>query len=205
TEAGANNCANPMQGKKKIRSIGTPMKGTQMKVVDDLGNEVPVGRQGEILISGPMLMKGYWKNPEETAKVLRDGRLYTGDVGYRDEEGYFFITERKKDLIIKGGENIAPREVEEVLFTHPKVAEAAVIGIKDEVYGENIKAFVVLRPGQEATAEAIIEFCQTKLKRFKSPKEIAFLPALPKNLVGKILRKELRKMTLFPLEIGTQP
>jgi long-chain acyl-CoA synthetase len=194
TEAGANNCANPMQGKKKIRSIGTPMKGTRMKVVDDLGNEVPVGRQGEILIGGPMLMKGYWKNPEETAKVLRDGWLFTGDVGYRDEEGYFFITERKKDLIIKGGENIAPREVEEVLFTHPKVAEAAVIGIADEVYGENIKAFVVLRPGQEATAEAIIEFCQTKLKRFKSPKEVSFLPALPKNLVGKILRKELRKM-----------
>jgi long-chain acyl-CoA synthetase len=194
TEAGANNSANPITGAKKVGSIGRPMNGTQMKVVDDLGNELPPGRQGEILIGGPMLMKGYWKNPEETAKVLRDGWLYTGDVGYRDAEGYFFITERKKDLIIKGGENIAPREVEEVLFKHPKVAEAAVVGIKDEVYGENIKAWVVLKPGQTATAEEIVEFCQTHLKRFKSPKEVAFLPALPKNLVGKILRKELRKM-----------
>jgi len=194
TEAGANNSANPIQGAKKVGSIGQPMNGTRMKVVDDLGNELPPGQQGEIIIGGPMLMKGYWNNPEETAKVLRDGWLYTGDVGYQDAEGYFFITERKKDLIIKGGENIAPREVEEVLFKHPKVAEAAVVGIKDEVYGENIKAWVVLRPGQTATPEEIIEFCQTHLKRFKSPKEVAFLPALPKNLVGKILRKELRKM-----------
>jgi long-chain acyl-CoA synthetase len=194
TEAGANNSANPIQGAKKVGSIGRPMNGTQMKVVDDLGNELPPGQQGEILIGGPMLMKGYWQNPDETAKVLCDGWLYTGDVGYRDAEGYFFITERKKDLIIKGGENIAPREVEEVLFKHPKVAEAAVVGIKDEVYGENIKAWVVLKPGQTATAEEIVEFCQTHLKRFKSPKEVAFLPALPKNLVGKILRKELRKM-----------
>lgn len=194
TEAGANNSANPLQGAKKVGSIGRPMNGTRMKVVDDLGNELPPGQQGEIIISGPMLMKGYWQNPQETAKVLRDGWLYTGDVGYRDEEGYFFITERKKDLIIKGGENIAPREVEEVLFTHPKVVEAAVVGVPDEVYGENIKAWVVLRPGQEATSEEIIEFCQTRLKRFKSPREVAFLPALPKNLVGKILRKELRKM-----------
>lgn len=194
TEAGANNSANPMQGKKKIRSIGLPMKGTRMKVVDDQGNELPPGKEGEILISGPMLMKGYWQNPEETAKVLKGGWLYTGDVGYKDKEGYYFITERKKDLIIKGGENIAPREVEEVLYSHPKISEAAVVGIPDEVYGENIKAFVVLQPGQTATAEEVIDYCQTKLKRFKSPKEVEFLAALPKSLVGKILRKELRKM-----------
>ncbi|MDA8140058.1 MAG: long-chain-fatty-acid--CoA ligase [Desulfobacteraceae bacterium] len=194
TEAGANNSANPLQGPKKIRSIGQPMKGTLMKVVDDLGNEVPVGKEGEILITGPMLMKGYWRNPEETAKVLRDGWLYTGDVGYQDEDGYFFITERKKDLIIKGGENIAPREVEEVLYTHPAVSEACVVGIPDEVYGENIKAWVVLKPGQKVTAEEIIDFCQARLKRFKSPKVVEFIAALPKSLVGKILRKELRKM-----------
>lgn len=193
TEAGANNTTNPMNGQKKIRSIGQPMKGTLIKVVDDQGNELPPGQQGEILISGPMLMKGYWRNPEETAKVLKGGWLYTGDVGYKDEEGYYFITERKKDLIIKGGENIAPREVEEVLFSHPKISEAAVIGIPDEVYGENIKAFVVMQPGQTATSEEIIEFCQTKLKRFKSPKEVEFMDELPKSLVGKILRKELRK------------
>jgi long-chain acyl-CoA synthetase len=194
TEAGANNSVNPLEGKKKIGSIGLPMKGTLMKVVDDQGSEVPPGTQGEILISGPMLMKGYWQKPEETEKVLRDGWLYTGDVGYQDEEGYFFITERKKDIIIKGGENIAPREVEEVIYSHPKVSEAAVVGIPDEVYGENIKAFVVLMPGENATAGEIIEYCHAKLKKFKSPKEVEFLTALPKSLVGKILRKELRKM-----------
>ncbi|MBR9982738.1 MAG: AMP-binding protein [Desulfatitalea sp.] len=194
TEAGANNSVNPLDGKKKIGSIGMPMNGTQMKVVDGQGNEMPPGSQGEIIISGPMLMTGYWQKPEETAKVLHDGWLYTGDVGYKDDEGYFFITERKKDIIIKGGENIAPREVEEVLYSHPKVSEAAVVGMPDEVYGENIKAFVVLMPGQKATAEEMIEHCHTKLKKFKSPKEVVFLDALPKSLVGKILRKELRKM-----------
>ncbi|KJS30546.1 MAG: hypothetical protein VR64_15075 [Desulfatitalea sp. BRH_c12] len=194
TEAGANNSANPFHGKKKIRSIGLPMQGTMMKVIDDEGKQLHAGQQGEILISGPMVMKGYWNKPEETAKVLRDGWLYTGDVGYQDDEGYFFITERKKDLIIKGGENIAPREVEEVLYSHPSISEAAVVGVPDDLYGENIKAFVVLQPGQCATDTEIIEYCQAKLKRFKSPKEVVFLKALPKNLVGKILRKELRKM-----------
>ena len=194
TEAGANNSANPLNGVKKVGSIGTPMKGTKMKVVDDQGNEVSAGEQGEILIAGPHVMKGYWNKPEETAKAIKHGWLYTGDVGYKDEDGYFFITERKKDLIIKGGENIAPREIEEVLYSHPSVNEAAVVGIPDEVYGENIKAFVVLAPEKTATAEELIEYCQEKLKRFKSPKEIVFLEALPKSLVGKILRKELRKM-----------
>ncbi len=194
TEAGANNSANPFDGVKKIGSIGLPMKGTKMKVVDDQGNEVPTGQQGEILIAGPQIMKGYWNKPEETAKAIKDGWLYTGDVGYKDEDGYFFITERKKDLIIKGGENIAPREIEEVLYSHPCVNEAAVVGMPDEVYGEEIKAFVVLAPEKTATAEELIEYCQGKLKRFKSPKEIVFLDALPKSLVGKILRKELRKM-----------
>jgi long-chain acyl-CoA synthetase len=194
TEAGANNSANPFEGQKKIKSIGLPMQGTQMKVIDDHANELPPGQQGEILISGPMLMKGYWRKPEETASVLRDGWLHTGDMGYRDEEGYFFITERMKDIIIKGGENIAPREVEEVLYTHPSVAEAAVVGIPDQVYGENIKAFVVLKQDKTATADEIIAHCQAGLKRFKSPKAVVFLDALPKNLVGKILRKELRKL-----------
>ncbi|MFW5908851.1 MAG: AMP-binding enzyme, partial [Desulfosalsimonas sp.] len=151
-------------------------------------------QEGEIIISGPMLMKGYWNRPEETEKVLKDGWLYTGDVGYQDEEGYFFITERKKDLIIKAGENIAPREIEEVLYAHAKVSEAAVVGVPDKVYGEDIKAFVVLLPEQTATEEEIIEHCKSKLKKFKSPREVVFLDALPKSLVGKILRKELRKM-----------
>ncbi len=194
TEAGANNSVNPLEGKKKIGSIGLPMKGTWMKIVDFEDRELPVNTEGELIISGPMLMKGYWGKPEETAKVLKNGWLYTGDIGYKDVEGYFFITERKKDLIIKGGENIAPREVEEAVYSHPKVSEAAVIGIPDEIYGEDIKAFVVLLPGQQATGEEIIAHCREKLKRFKSPKEVIFLDALPKSLVGKILRKELRKL-----------
>ncbi|MFP3999528.1 MAG: long-chain-fatty-acid--CoA ligase [Desulfobacterales bacterium] len=194
TEAGANNSVNPLEGKKKIGSIGQPMKGTIMKVVDDQGRELRPNQEGEIIISGPMLMKGYWNRPEETEKVLKDGWLYTGDVGYQDEEGYFFITERKKDLIIKAGENIAPREIEEVLYAHAKVSEAAVVGVPDKVYGEDIKAFVVLLPEQTATEEEIIEHCKSKLKKFKSPREVVFLDALPKSLVGKILRKELRKM-----------
>jgi long-chain acyl-CoA synthetase len=139
-------------------------------------------------------MKGYWKKPEETAEVIKNGWLHTGDVGYVDEDGYFWITDRKKDLIIKAGENISPRVVEEVLFKHPKVSEAAVIGIKDEVYGEDIKAFLVLKPGQTATVEEIIEYCHTKLKNFLVPKEVAFMKALPKSLVGKVLKKELRKL-----------
>ena len=193
TEAGANNSTNPYDGTKKVGSIGVPMQGTTMKVVDEEGNEVPRGTEGEIIISGPMLMKGYWNKPQETAESLRGDWLYTGDIGYQDEDGYFFITERKKDLIIKGGENIAPREIEEVIFSHPKVSEAAVIGVKDEVYGEEIKACVVLNPGEEATQEEIIEHCQKKLKRFKSPKIVEFLEALPKNLVGKVMKKDLRQ------------
>ncbi|MDO9514671.1 MAG: long-chain fatty acid--CoA ligase [Syntrophales bacterium] len=193
TEAGANNAANPLEGTKKVGSIGVPMKGTKMKVVDFEGSEIPPGEEGEIVLSGPMLMKGYWNKPEETAEVLRDGWLYTGDIGYRDEDGYFFITDRKKDIIIKGGENIAPREIEEVLFSHPKVSEAAVIGIEDPIYGEDIKAFVVLMPGERADTDEIISYCRAKLKTFKLPKEIEFLDALPKSMVGKVLKKELRK------------
>jgi len=194
TEAGANNSVNPLEGVKKIGSIGLPMKGTKMRVVDNEGNLVPTRKAGEIVIRGPMLMKGYWNKPEETAEVLRGGWLYTGDVGCVDEDGYFWITDRKKDLIIKAGENISPRPIEEVLFSHPKVSEAAVIGIKDGLYGEDIKAFVVLKPGQEATAEEIIEYCRQKLTSFLLPKEIAFLKALPKNFVGKVLKKKLRKL-----------
>ncbi len=194
TEAGANNATNPLKGTKKVGSIGKPMQGMQMRVVDDLGRPRPAGAPGEIVLSGPHIMKGYWNLPEETAKVIRGGWLYTGDMGYEDKDGYFFVTERKKDLIIKGGENIAPREIEEVLLQHSSVQESAVVGVFDEVYGENIKAFVVLSPGKTATAEGIIKHCHDRLRRFKSPREVVFLEALPKSMIGKTLRKELRKM-----------
>ena len=194
TEAGANNAVNPPDGIKRVGSIGLPMKGTEMGIMDHLGNKLGPGQQGEIVIRGPQLMKGYWNKPEETADILRDGWLHTGDVGYVDEDGYYWITDRLKDLIIKGGENISPRTIEEVLYSHPKVAEAAVIGMKDDVYGENIKAFVVLHPGEEAAAEDITAFCRTKLTNFFVPKEVVFLASFPKTLVGKILKKELRSI-----------
>jgi long-chain acyl-CoA synthetase len=194
TEAGANNSVNPFEGLKKVGSIGLPMKGTEMRIVDDRGNILPPMQEGEIILRGPMLMKGYWNKPEETSEVIRGGWLYTGDIGYADKDGYFWITDRKKDLIIKAGENISPRVIEEVLFRHPKISEAAVIGIKEEIYGEDIKAFVVLNPGQTALAGEIIEYCRRKLTSFLVPKEVVFLKALPKNLVGKVLKKELRNL-----------
>lgn len=194
TESGGTGCIMPPKGPIKVGSIGKTTKGTEVKVVDNDGNELPQGKEGELFISGSGLMKGYWNMPEETAESLRNGWLYTGDIGYVDEDGYFFITDRKKDLIIKAGENISPREIEEVLFAHHRVAEAAVVGIKDDVYGEDIKAFVVLKQGEQATAEEIIEHCRVRLKTFKTPKELQFMESLPKNLVGKVERKELRKL-----------
>lgn len=194
TEAGANNAVNPIRGLKKVGSIGKPMVGTEMAIMDDEGRLLPSNERGEIVIRGPQIMKEYWNKPAETKEVIRDGWLHTGDVGYVDDDGYYWITDRKKDLIIKGGENISPRMIEEVIYMHPKVSEAAVIGKPDPVYGEDIKAFVVLNPGEEATPEEIIEFCRTKLTSFYVPKEVVFLKAMPKSLVGKILKQELRKM-----------
>ncbi len=194
TEAFAHNSVNPLGGLVKIGSIGLPMKGVDVKIFDEEDNELPPNEEGEIVLRGPTLMKGYWNMPDETAEVLKGGWLRTGDIGYKDEDGYIFITERKKDLIIKAGENIFPREVEEVLMTHPKVAEAGVVGIKDEVYGEEIKAFVVLKPGEQAIEEEIIEHCKKQLTHFKTPKAVQFIDDLPKNLMGKVLKKELRKL-----------
>jgi long-chain acyl-CoA synthetase len=193
TEAGANNATN-VGHVIKPGSLGKPMKGMEMKIFDNDDKEVPQGQEGEIVLRGPMVMKGYWNQPEATAEVIKNGWLHTGDVGFMDAEGYFYITDRKKDLIIKGGENISPRAIEEALYAHPAVAEAAVIGIQDKVYGEDIKAFVTLKPGQTVTPEEIKEYCLKKLKRFFVPKEIVIMPALPKTLVGKILKKELRKL-----------
>jgi len=194
TEAAALNCTNPIRGPVKLGSIGKPMKGVILKVVNSGGQELAVGQEGEIIMRTPSLMKGYWNRPDETAGVIKEGWLHTGDIGYFDSDGYFFITDRKKDLIIKGGENIHPREIDEVICAHPKVCEAAAVGVKDGLYGEDIRAFVVLNPGEAATPEEIIDWCCARLKRFKSPKEVRFVDALPKNLIGKVLRRELRAM-----------
>jgi long-chain acyl-CoA synthetase len=194
TETGASGCCNPPDGPKKVGSIGRPMLGTELKIVDDQDRELAQGQQGEIILRTPAMMKGYWKRPEETAEILRDGWVHTGDVGYVDAEGFYFITDRKKDIIIKGGENICPREIEEVIMTHPNVCEAGVVGVKDGVYGEEIKAFVVVKPGTQVTSEELNEHCCARLKRFKTPKDFTFVETLPKSLVGKVLRKELRRM-----------
>ena len=194
TEAGANNSTNVGQFVIKPGTIGRPMKGMEMKIFDNNDQELPQGQEGEIVLRGPMVMKGYWKMPEATAEVIINGWLHTGDIGFVDADGYFTVTDRKKDIIIKGGENISPRVIEEVLYAHPAVSEASVIGIKDKVYGEDLKAFVTLKAGQTVTPEEILEYCKGKLKKFFVPKEVVILAAMPKTLVGKILKKELRKM-----------
>jgi long-chain acyl-CoA synthetase len=195
TETAATTTGQPLNRPPKIGSIGKAMvKCNTIKVFDNNGHEVPQGQIGELVVRGPTVMKGYWNLPEETAQALKNGWLYTGDVGYMDEDGYFYITDRKKDIIIRGGENLSPREVEEVIFQHPKVAEAGVIGIPDKTYGEEIKAFVVLKDGEQCSEEEIINFCKDYLPTFKRPKLVQFIDALPKNLLGKVLRAELRKL-----------
>jgi len=187
--------SNPVFGLKKAGSIGIPFPDTDVRLVDvEAGQEdVPQGEPGEIIIKSPLIMKEYWGNPEETAGQIRDGWLYTGDIAVRDEDDYFFIVDRKKDMIIAGGYNIYPREIDEVLYQHPKIADAVTVGVPDEYRGETVKAFVVLKEGEAAEPEEIISFCRGKLAAYKSPKLVEFRDALPKSAVGKILRKVLRE------------
>jgi len=195
TESGATTTGQPGDLPPRYGSIGKCLlKCNTIKVFGEKGQEVPPGQRGEIVIKGPTLMKGYWNLPEETAKTIKDGWFHTGDLGYVDEDGYFYITGRKKDIIIRGGENVSPVEVEEVLLQHPAVAEAGVVGIPDAVYGEEIKAFVVIKPGKRANEEELIAFCKDRLPTFKSPKKVQFMKSLPRNILGKVLRAELRKL-----------
>lgn len=179
---------------RKPGSIGQAIPGVEVKVVDDDGNEVPIGEVGELIVRGPNVSKGYYKLPEPTAETFVDGWLHTGDMAKMDQDQYIYIVDRKKDLIIRGGFNIVPRDVEEVLYTHIAVNEAAVIGVPDQRLGEEIKAYVALKPGEKATEEEIIEHCKKSLAGYKCPKSVQFIDALPRNAIGKVLRKNLREM-----------
>jgi long-chain acyl-CoA synthetase len=177
---------------RKAGSIGTPIKGVEMRVVDAFGQDVPAGEVGEIAIRGHNLMKGYWRREQATREAVPAGWFRTGDLGRRDEDGYFFIVDRKKDLIIRGGYNVYPREVEEVLYEHPAVVEAAVVGIPHPTHGEEVGAAVVLKPGAEATPAELQAFCKERIAAYKYPRHVWLEAALPKTATGKLLRREVR-------------
>src|SRR3712207_6455676 len=176
---------------RKVGSIGTPIEGVEMKVVDEDGKEVPQGEVGEIVIKGHNVMKGYWRKDDATAEAIKDGWFHTGDMAHVDEDGYFFIVDRKKDMIIRGGYNVYPREIEEVLYEHPGILEVAVVGVADEQMGEEVGAAVVLREGQQVEAAKIRDFAKQRVAAYKYPRHIWFLDALPKGPTGKILKREI--------------
>ncbi len=187
--------ANPIYGKSIIGSIGLPFPDTEVKIVDlETGKEVlPIGEVGEMCVRGPQVMECYHNMPEETENSLRDGWLYTGDIGRLDDDGYTYIVDRKKDMVIAGGYNIYPRDIEEVLFTHPKIIEAAVAGVMDPYRGETLKAYVVLKEGESLTEAEVIQYCKDNLAAYKVPKLVEFREELPKTMVGKVLRRVLRE------------
>lgn len=192
TEGTVVSTLNPLNGIRKIGSIGLALPGQEVKVIDDNGRDLPVNEIGELVIRGGAIMKRYHNRPDETAQTVINGWLHTGDIGYIDNEGYFYIVDRKKDMIIRGGENIYPKEIENVLYEYPQIMDAAVIGVQDKVMGEEAKAFVVLKPGEKATEDEIKEYLKSKLAVFKIPKYFEFIDDLPKNIIGKVLKKELR-------------
>jgi long-chain acyl-CoA synthetase len=179
----------------KPGSVGIPIPGVELKIVDENGDEVPTGEVGELIVHGDNVTPGYYQNTEETNRVLRNSWLYTGDMARIDDEGYVYIVDRKKDLIIRGGFNVYPRDVEEILNAHDQVFEAAVVGVPDERMGEEMVACVVKKPGSEVTEEELIVYCQDHLAKNKTPRRFVFLEALPRNGVGKILKTHLRTQT----------
>ena len=198
TEASPVTHCTPLLGRRKIDGIGVPLPETDAKVVDleDGTTEMPPGEEGELLIKGPQVMAGYWRRPDETIEVIKNGWLHTGDLAVVDEDGFFSIVGRKKDLIIASGYNIYPDEIDSVLIAHPAVLEAATIGVPDEKRGETVKSFVVLVEGQTATADELIVYARKELAAYKIPRQIEFRDQLPKSAVLKILRRELREQEL---------
>jgi long-chain acyl-CoA synthetase len=195
TEATALVTSNPIDGARKAGSVGVPVR-CEVRVVDEHDRDVPVSEVGEIIIRGRNVMKGYYNKPEATAETLKDGWLHTGDMGKFDSDGYLYVVDRKKDLIITGGFNIYPAEVENVLYRHPKVAMATVIGVPDEIKGEIAKAYIVLKEGQTATEKEIIDFCRERIAKYKAPRAVEFRESLPTTPTGKILKRTLRAEVL---------
>lgn len=185
-------CFNHADRPRKVGSIGQAVFGVELKVVDERDQELPPGEPGELVVRGHNVMKGYYGRPEATAEAMRGGWFHTGDVATRDEDGYFTIVDRLKDMIIRGGFNVYPREVEEVLMTHPEVSLAAVVGVPDEQYGEEVKAFVVLQEGSSLTPEGLRDWSKERLAAYKYPRQVEVVKSLPMNATGKILRRELR-------------
>jgi len=178
---------------ERLKSCGKAMVGVELRIVDALDNDVASGEVGEIVCRSPQIMLGYWNQPEATSKAIRDGWFHSGDAGYLDRDGYLYIYDRVKDMIISGGENIYPAEVENALFSHPAVADVAVIGVPDDKWGEAVKAVVVKKPGAEVTPEALMVYARERIAGYKVPRSVDFVDALPRNPTGKILKRELRK------------
>jgi long-chain acyl-CoA synthetase len=193
TETAALISTNPVGGEKP-GSVGVPVTGTEVRIVDDGGRELEAGEVGEICTRSPGVMSGYWRSPEASAEALREGWLHTGDLGYRDQDGYLFIVDRKKDLIIRGGFNVYPRDIEDALLEHPSIEAAGVVGRPDLVHGEEVVAFVSLRPGVEMTSEDLVEWARRRIGGYRYPREVHILDALPLTNVGKLNRKALRTM-----------
>jgi long-chain acyl-CoA synthetase len=190
----ANACIiTPLRGQRKVGSIGVPVSDVEARIVDvETGAQtLSPGQVGELVVKCPQQMQGYWKKPDETAQALRDGWVYTGDIARTDDDGFFFIVDRKKEMILSGGFNVYPREVEEVLYLHPQVREAAAIGTPDPFLGEAVKAVVVPREGMSPTPDELIAFCRQYLTSYKVPKHVEFRDSLPKTLIGKVLRRVL--------------
>jgi long-chain acyl-CoA synthetase len=203
TEASPVTHANPILGQRKTGTIGVPLPDTDAKIVDlQTGLDAPPGSIGELVVRGPQVMRGYWNHPEETARVLRDGWLYTGDIARVDSDGYFQIIDRKKDMILAGKYNIYPRDVEEVLYENPKVLEVAVAGVPPEGGQQAVKAYVVLKKGEMATAEEFIEFCRMRLEDYAVPRLFEFREQLPKTFVGKVFKRKLEERSQGSVNTG---
>ncbi len=204
TEASPVTHCNPVFGERRIGTIGLPLPDTDSAIYDsEHGAFVAPGETGEIVVRGPQVMQGYWQRPDETAKVMVDGWLRTGDIGVMSEDGYFAIVDRVKDIIIASGYKIFPRDVEEALFAHPAVQEAAVIGVPDAYRGETVRAYIVLKPGQHATAEELTDYCSERLAIYKVPKQFVFRDELPKSLIGKVIRRVLRDEAIAEMTSST--